>query len=99
MEDADNTEFDEFPDDTESDYTADDTEYEEAAVDAEETAGVSVATRERSLVYTATQDTLFQKIPNDTRTHSLVSNFERGKRRVLWLSTCPTLKTSIVFSP
>lgn len=69
MEDADNTEFDEFPDDTESDYTADDTEYEE-----EETEGVTVATRERSLVYTATQDTLFQKIPNDTRTHSLVSN-------------------------
>lgn len=98
MEDADNTEFDEFPDDTESDYTADDTEYDEAAVDAEETEGVSVATRERSLVYTATQDTLFQKIPYDTRTHSLVSNFELSKRRVLWPSTCPTLKTSIVFS-
>lgn len=74
MENADNTEFDEFPDDTESDYTADG--YEEVA---EETEGVSVTTRERSLVYTATQDTLFKKIPNETRTHSLVSNFEFSK--------------------
>lgn len=69
MEEVDDKEFDEV--DTESEGIVDEKEFEEAVVD---TGGTDVKTRQRSQVYTATKDTLFQEAAKDTKTHSLVSN-------------------------
>lgn len=69
MEEVDDKEFEDV--DTESEGIVDEKEFEEAAVD---TGGTDVTTRQRSQVYTATSDTLFQEAAKDTRTHSLVSH-------------------------
>lgn len=68
MDEVDDKEFKEI--DTESKGIVDEKEFEEAAFD---TGGTDVMTRHRSLVYTATKDTLFQEAAKDTKTHSLVS--------------------------
>lgn len=68
MDEVDYKEFEEV--DTESKETVDEKEFEEAAVDTGET---DVMTRQRSLVYAATKDTLFQEAAKDTKAHSLVS--------------------------
>lgn len=69
MEEGDDKEYEEV--DTESEGIVDEKEFEEAAVDP---GGTDGTTRQRSRVYTATKDTLFQEAAKDTRTHSLVSN-------------------------
>lgn len=63
MDEVDDNEFEEV--DSEDKEIVDENDFEEAAVDG--------ITRKRSLVYTATKDTLFQEDAKDTKTHSLVS--------------------------
>lgn len=72
MEEVDDKEFEEL--DTESEDFVDEKEFEEAAVDAR---GTDEQTdRQRSRVYTATTDTLFQEAATDRGTHSLVGSLE-----------------------
>lgn len=68
MDEVDDNEFEKVA--TRSKTTVDEKEFEEAAV---VTGGTDVMTRQRSLVYTATKDTLFQEAAKDTKIHSLVS--------------------------
>lgn len=67
MDQVDDKELEEV--DTERKAVVDEKEFEEAAVDT----GADVTSRQRSLVYTATEETLFQEAARDTKTHSLVS--------------------------
>lgn len=71
-----NEEFKEV--DTSTKAIVDEKNFEEAAVD---TGGTDVTTRHRSLVYTATKDTLFQGAAKNSKTHSLVSK-QRGNKNV-----------------
>lgn len=67
MDQVDDKELEEV--DTERKAVVDEKEFEEAAVDT----GADVTSRQRSPVYTATEETLFQEAARDTKTHSLVS--------------------------
>lgn len=72
MSEVDNNGFEEV--DKKIEVSVDEREFEEVPVDS---GGTDVITRQRSQVYTATKDTLFQESDKDTKTHSLVSNYVR----------------------
>lgn len=72
MDEVDDNEFEEVG--TKSKVIVEEKDFEETSVDSE---GTDVMTRQRSQVYTATKDTLFQEAAKDTKTHSLVSKSVR----------------------